>query len=170
MRDNEEKYRLLVENANEAIFVAQDGKLVFANPMTAKMIDLTPKELLSRSFVEFIHPDDRALVMERHMVRLGGVELPSRYPFRVISRSGDIKWVELNTVRIQRAGRPATLNFLIDIRARKRLEQETAKKITGELTAGIAHQIRNPLFIISLSVQSIEKKLPAKDPQRRLTQ
>ena len=169
LRESEEKYRALVENANEAIFVAQDGKLVFINPMTAEIIGRTPEDLLSRPFVEFIHPDDRALVLERHTKRLGGAEPPSRYPFRVISRSGQIKWAELNTVRIQWAGKPATLNFLIDIGARKRLEQETARKITGELTAGIAHQIRNPLFVISLSVQSIEKKLPAKDPQRRLT-
>ena len=38
LRESEEKYKNLIGNANEAIFVAQDGKLVFINPMTTIMI------------------------------------------------------------------------------------------------------------------------------------
>ncbi|MEI6510022.1 MAG: PAS domain S-box protein, partial [bacterium] len=170
LRESEEKYRLLVENVKEAIFVVQDGKLAFTNPIVAEMIGYSSQELLSQSFVELIHPEDRALFLERDIKRLGSDESPGRYLFRLISRSGDTKWVELNTVPIQWGGQPAAIHFLIDIGAREQLKRETAKKITGQLTAGIAHQIRNPLFVISLSVQSIEKKLPAKDPQRRLTQ
>ncbi|MEI6309454.1 MAG: ATP-binding protein, partial [bacterium] len=152
------------------IVVVQDGRLVFSNPVVTKMIGYTSEELFSLSFVELIHPEDRALFLERDTKRLGSDESASRYLFRLISLPGDIKWVELNTVLIQWGGQPAALIFLIDIGAREQLKRETAKKITGQLTAGIAHQIRNPLFIISLSVQSIEKNLPAKDPQRRLTQ
>ena len=119
LRESEEKYRLLIGNANEAIFVAQDGKLVFLNPMTSQIIGYSPEELMERSFIDFIHPDDRNLVAENHLKRLKGEDFQSRYAFRCIFRDGGIRWVEIGAVRIDWAGRPATLNFVIDITERK---------------------------------------------------
>jgi PAS domain S-box-containing protein len=98
LRESEENYRNLVENASEAIFVAQDGKLVFINPMTTKMVGFSGEDLLSRSFVEFIHPDDRGMVLDRHHRRIKGEELPHIYSFRIIRGDGNVIWVELNTV------------------------------------------------------------------------
>ncbi len=59
--------------------MAQDGKLVFVNPMTTMMIDYSGEDLMSRSFVEFIHPDDRDMVLGRHVRRIKGEELPHIY-------------------------------------------------------------------------------------------
>ena len=56
--------------------MVQDGKLVFINPMTTMMIDYSGEDLMSRSFVEFIHPDDRDMVLDRHVRRIKGEELP----------------------------------------------------------------------------------------------
>ena len=100
LRESEEGYRNLFENANEAIFVAQDGKLVFLNPKTATMTDYSAEELMSRPFIEFIHPDDRDMVIDRHFRRMKGEEIPPLYPFRIIHRDGNVRWVELNAVFI----------------------------------------------------------------------
>ena len=121
LRGSEERYRNLFENANEAIFVAQDGNLVFLNPMTPVLIGYSGEELVSRPFIEFIHPDDRDMVIDRHVRRMKGEEFPHRYSFRIIHRDGNVRWVELNAVLINWKGKAATLNFLNDITQRREM-------------------------------------------------
>ena len=62
LRESEEKYRKLVENANEGILVVQDGQLKFANSCASELTDYSEEELLSRPLIEFVHPDDREVV------------------------------------------------------------------------------------------------------------
>jgi PAS domain S-box-containing protein len=128
LRASEEKYRVLVENANEAIVVGQDDMLKFVNPRTIEITGYSKEELTSRPFVEFIHPDDREMVIERHRRRLKGEELLDVYPFRIIGSEGNIKWVEIKVALIEWEGRPATLNFLSDITDRKRAEEGLQKQ------------------------------------------
>jgi PAS domain S-box-containing protein len=73
--------------------------------------------------VEFIHPDDRQMVMDNHLKRLKGEALASIYPFKFVDKHSKIRWVEINAVRIDWEGRPATLNFLTEITKRKAAEQ-----------------------------------------------
>lgn len=128
VRESEEKYRLLVENAGEAVFVAQDGVLKFANPAAARILGRTPEDIASRPFSEFLHPDDRAMVVERYARRLAGEDVEVGYAFRVLRADGETRWVELSAVRIDWAGRPATLNFATDITARKQAEGELVER------------------------------------------
>jgi PAS domain S-box-containing protein len=123
LRISEERYRVLAENANEAIVVAQEGMLKYANPKAVEITGYSKEELTSQSFTEFIHPDDRAMVVERHLARLRGGQVPEVYPFRVVSKEGVTKWAEISAVLITWDGRPATLNFLSDITERKRAEE-----------------------------------------------
>jgi len=101
--------------------VAQDGNLVFLNPMTPVLIGYSGEELVSRPFIEFIHPDDRDMVIDRHVRRMKGEEFPHRYSFRIIHRDGNVRWVELNAVLINWKGKAATLNFLNDITQRREM-------------------------------------------------
>jgi PAS domain S-box-containing protein len=123
LKEMEAQYRNLFENANEAIFVAQDGWLVFLNPMSTMMIGYSGKELMAKPFTEFIHPDDREMVINRHSRRMKGVEIPFPYSFQIIHKDGNSKWVEVNAVLINWKGKPATLNFLSDITERKQAEK-----------------------------------------------
>ena len=120
---SEEKYRLLVENATEAVFVAQDGMLKFLNPATARIIGRSTEELRARPFAEFIHPDDCAFVMERHRRRLVGEGVEGAYGFRVVHADGIPRWVEIRAVQIEWEGRPASLNFVSDISERRAAEE-----------------------------------------------
>ena len=124
LRESEDRYRSLFENANEAIFVAQDGKLVFFNPMTSQLIGYSSAELMGRSFIDFIHPDDRNLVAENYLKRLKGEDFQPRYTFRYLPRNGATNWMEIGSVRIEWAGRPASLNFCTDITKRKQAETD----------------------------------------------
>jgi PAS domain S-box-containing protein len=66
LMDSEEEYRLLVENALDAVFVVQDGTMKFANRVAEDVLGYTRQEIAGRPFVEFIHPDDRELVYGRY--------------------------------------------------------------------------------------------------------
>lgn len=120
LRESEEKYRHLIEHSNDAIVVAQDGMLRLVNARAVEITGYSREELLSLPFPTFIHPDDRGMVVERFEKRIGGDETLSRYTFRVVTREGDIRWVEIIADVIEWKERPATLNFLTDITERKR--------------------------------------------------
>ena len=76
LRESEERFRQLVENAGEIIVVAQNNMLKYVNPMTTKVTGFSEKELYARPFLDFIHPEDRGLVAERYKQRISGAEPP----------------------------------------------------------------------------------------------
>ncbi|MBP1711625.1 MAG: signal transduction histidine kinase with reciever domain protein, partial [Deltaproteobacteria bacterium] len=127
LEKSEDKYRNLFENANEAIFVIQDGKLVFLNPMTRTIAGYSTEELKAKPFVEFIHPDDRDMVFGNYIGRIKGENIPDRYSFRIITKDSNIRWVEANIVIINWAGNTASLIFMVDISERKRAEENLSK-------------------------------------------
>ena len=141
---SEEKYRLLVENANEGIFVAQDLLLKFFNNKTVEITGYSPEELSSKPFVEFIYPEDRDLIIERHQKRIRGENIPSCYEFRILRKDAAVRWVELHAVLINWQCRPATLNLVTDITERKAAEEKIRQneqqfeKLFNAMTEGVA--------------------------------
>ncbi len=124
LKKSEERYRLLVENAGEAIVVAQGIVLRYANPMASALTGFTREELSARPFIEFIHPDDRTMVAKRYTGRLAGEDSPPVYEFRLVHKDGGYRWVEINVVAFAWEKIPATLNFFKDITARKLAEEK----------------------------------------------
>ena len=122
--ESEEKYRLVVENAKESIIITQDMKLVFVNNAAISMVGYSKEILTLKSFTDFIHPDDRNMVVDHHIKRIKGEEVPPVYSFRVIGQDGTVIWCELNAAVIQWKGKPATLNFLNNITERRKSEEE----------------------------------------------
>ncbi len=120
---SEINYSLLVENAGEAILIIKDRKLVFVNKKAEEISGYRQEEVLSRSFLEFVHPDDQKLVMERNTKREQGISMKPDLIFRIIHKSGEIRWVESNATVCTLEGKKATLNFLRDITDQKIAEE-----------------------------------------------
>jgi PAS domain S-box-containing protein len=152
LQESEEKYRILVENANDAILVAQDGVIKFSNQKTEELSGYLSAELIKMPFVDLIHPDDKKKVLERYKRRLKGEKIVSTYSFKIVQKSGFERTVHIDTVLIQWENKPATLNFLRDITQQIKIEEELkqAQKMEsiGILAGGIAHDFNNLLFVV----------------------
>jgi PAS domain S-box-containing protein len=143
-------YRLVVENAKEAIIVTQDLKLVFVNRAALDMIGYSGDILTPRPFTDFIHPDDLNMVTEHHLRRIKGEEVPPVYSFRVLRQDGTVKWVEINAAVIQWQGKPATLNFLNDITDRRRAEE--ALKESENKYRLLADNVNDVIFVLDMNL------------------
>ena len=128
LRMLKEQYEALLENANEAIFVMEDGRLKFANPKILEMSGYTREELSGRPFREFIHPEDREAFEIRHKNQDTEKVSPAQ-AFRLVHRDGQIHWVESKGSLIHWEGRPALLSFMTDITDRKHTEEELRSSI-----------------------------------------
>ena len=137
-------YRLLFENANEAIVVLQDGMIKFFNPQFVKICGYQEPEFRSRPFLEFIYPDDKDMVMKHHQRRLHGEDLPQSYICRAIHKDGRVKWMEVSGVLIAWEGKPATLNFLSDVTERKLAEEKLL------FQASLLDQVNNAVIATDL--------------------
>ncbi len=123
LKEKEEKYRLLFENAVEGITVLQDGKIKISNPMLRSILKASKEELQERSLLELIHPEDRERVKKLHQERVQGQKERVTEEFRILRSDGKIRWIESKGIQIRWNGREGSLNFLTDITARKETEK-----------------------------------------------
>lgn len=172
LRESEEKYRLVVENANEAIVVIQDG--VFRFVSVKGLSGYTQEELISIPLTTLIHPEDSAMVMENHKRRINGESLPSVYVFRIIDKEGNTKWLEINSVMVSWNGRPASLSFFSDVSDRIKANEEKKKlenqilqvqkmDALGRFAGGIAHDLNNLLYPVMLDIEMLLEKMQPGD-------
>ena len=166
LRASEEKYRLVVENANEGILVTQDGRFQFVNPAAEEMLGYKIEDLLGQPFGACIHPEDSALLMERYWKRIRGETVPTSYECRIVDKEGNIKWLELNSIFILWQDKPSTLSFISDITDRKTAEEDKRKiesqlaqtqriEALDRLAGGIAHDLNNILYPIILNTEEL---------------
>ncbi len=168
--ESEEKYRLLVENAGDAIFIMQNDMIKYSNSIT-KELTKTLKAKFDKGFDfinNYIHPKQREKFIEWYKSRLRDNTHSNTYSFSIINDDGIEIWFELNVVIITWEGKPAALNFLKDISNQKRLEAQVhqAQRLEsiGTLAGGIAHDFNNLLMGIQGSASVMLLDINEGDP------
>jgi PAS domain S-box-containing protein len=145
--------RMMLENANDAIYVVQDGFFKFVNSKTIEVTGYTAAELMAEPAMNFVHPDDREIIYDRYQRRFQGENITNLYPHRILDKKGNVKWIEVNTVLITWQGRRAQLSFMKDITEEKRVED--ALKQSERLLSDIINFLPDSTFAIDNAGQVI---------------
>ena len=121
LRRSETFFRILAENANEAILMAQDGMLQYANTRATRITGYSKKELCSRDLIEFIHPLDQD-EFSAHVNKLSTKTAPKILTFRILDKTGNTRWLETITLRIMSGKKSSTFYFFYDVTEKKAIE------------------------------------------------
>ncbi|MEN6609379.1 MAG: PAS domain S-box protein [Methanoregulaceae archaeon] len=166
LRESEDRYRVLVENAGIAICVIQGDKFRYVNPCAMEVCGYSRDEIMSRPFLDFAHPDDWDLIMDNHRRQLQGEKLNGPYTCRLMTKSGEARWFDIKSVPFTWEGKRATLSFCTDVSERENLEDalnQANKKLV--LLSGITrHDILNQLTALEGYLELSEGHL--EDPEK----
>ncbi|MFP3975755.1 MAG: sensor histidine kinase [Chloroflexota bacterium] len=167
LQESEEKYRNLVERANDGICIIQDETFQFVNQQLAQIWGGSPEEMIGIPFSQYLHPDSRTQVEEHYHRRLAGEEVPSIYEATILYKDGGTLEVEINAGVITYQGRAASLAFVRDISERKRAEKkleearadlERSNKELEHFAYIVSHDLQEPLRMVSSYMKLIEKR------------
>ena len=122
--ESEEKYRNLVERANDGIVIIQDGIMKYLNPSLAEMGGYTVQEITGTPFTDYLHPAERPMVVDRYNRRVSGEDVEPIYETVLRRKDASDVNVEINASIISYEGRPADLVLVRDITERKQAEEQ----------------------------------------------
>ena len=124
---SEAKYRSLAEQSVQGITILTPEKLLYHNPAFRELVGFSEEELSEMTAEEvwdLVHPDDRDELRKRMEDKIAGRPIAPRYEYRFIRKSGDIRWVESFTSRVEYAGTSAVQTVIVDITGRRESERE----------------------------------------------
>lgn len=122
LKESEEKYRALIENASEGICILQHDRLVYANKSVLRMTGLTSGKIIDRAFADFIHASERETFDRQYLSQLERKKTTHRYETAIATKNGDRLDTEINANQITYGGKPAWLVFLRDITINKKVD------------------------------------------------
>jgi PAS domain S-box-containing protein len=151
LRDSEVRYRTLVENSSDLIAqLDRTGTFVYTSPNYESALGWGPADLVGRSCLEFIHPDDFGTIAAAVAEFRGG-----RHQFRFRHANGEWRWFESrSTIFAADDGEESGVVVTRDVTERKLAEEareraaaaaEAASRAKSEFLANMSHEIRTPL-------------------------
>jgi PAS domain S-box-containing protein len=130
LQESEEKYRNVVERANDGICIIQDRIVKYVNIRLAQMWGGTIEEIIDTPFTNYIHADELPKVTESYNRHLSGEQKLMKYETVLRRKDDSTVYAKFNIGIIKYHGKPAELVFIRDITERKKIEQDL--KESGE--------------------------------------
>jgi len=179
LRESETRFRSVVESAPDAIFIQKDGCFAYLNHSAITLFGASKAdEILGRPVVEMIHPDYRAVVIERIRQVNEFQQSAPALEERFLRLDGSEVPVEVSAVPFMYSGKQGALVFLRDISRRKKAEHERAElehqlfesqklESIGRLAGGIAHDLNNLLTPVLGYSEMLSSAFAEEDKRRK---
>lgn len=194
LKINEEKYRMIVENTTDGIYIYKDNQFVFFNKRLQMALGYSYEELSKMNIWDLIYKEDRIyvknIVKERNNKKIRSI-----YEARIITKNGEIKICEFTTKEIIFNESPAILGIVHEITDLRNAENELKEfnkyleskvieefkkremqehvliqksklEFLGEMAAGMSHEINQPLTGISMGLENILNKIKAENIEK----
>ena len=185
LKESEKKYRLIVENSSDIIFTTNAiEEFAYVSPSVTSVLGYNPAEFAGKPFISLVHPDDIPM-MQAEIQR--SYSLNSKFgleiEYRIRHISGEWRWVVSKGTRVidENGNFIYFIGIMRDLTALKQAENkrhqiEEKAQITsrlasvGEMAAGIAHEINNPLTaVLGFSQIILEGKNVPEDIRENIT-
>jgi len=121
--ESPELVRALVRSAGTGVYIVQDGKFVYVNPLFEEMTGYSAKELMGKHSLELVYPEDKNAVREAAIESLKGGS-PHPYEYRFLKKNGEAMWILERVTSMDYGGKRAAVGSFMDITMRKRAEQK----------------------------------------------
>lgn len=180
LKENEKRFRLLVESAPEAIFIQTEGFFAYLNPAAVHLFGAdSPEDLLGKPVMDRFHPDYHKVVKERIRMLNQEKKTVQNLKEKYLQMDGSFVDVEVSAVPFNYRGKDGALVFVRDITEQKRADQKhkdlenqlqlsQRMEAVGRLAGGVAHDFNNLLSIIlgygEILLQNMEKDQAGYEP------
>ena len=153
LRESEQKYSSLVEDALIGVYIIKDGRIEFANDKFAEIYGYEKEELIGMKSSDLVHPQDRPVIDKMREKRLRGEKVPTEYELRGLKKNGDTIWVMRSFSLINYKDGPAISGIVSDLT--KRRKAEDALRESGKELRILSNQL--------LSAEEKERKRIARE-------
>jgi len=130
LRAVQERFRSLVQHASDVITVVDaDAKISYASPSISEVLGYEPMEVIGKSALELIHPDDRNRVVEASAQAIDD-SVPASVEYRTLTKTGEIRVFEAITTDL--TNEPSVAGFVTnarDVTERRAAERQAARLI-----------------------------------------
>ncbi|HEY9636814.1 MAG TPA: PAS domain S-box protein [Coleofasciculaceae cyanobacterium] len=145
---SEVKFRTLAETMAAATFIYQSNQLLYANSALCTITGYTEVELLEMNVWDFVHPDYQVLMREGGLAGQLGEQVKSCYEVKIITKTGEVRWLDVRTRTIDFQGKPAVLVNAFDTTSYKQAQEalQESQRILSTLMSnlpGMAYRCRN---------------------------
>ncbi len=159
-----ERYRNLFESASIATFILEPGSwnIIDANRQAEKLLGLMREEMLKKPFQFYSEQLDQTRRTER----------PVMYEGEITTPQGHQIFVEVHAGLIDNSDHAVIMAFVRDVTEQRKLKEKLLQAerlaLLGELSAGIAHEVRNPLAAININLQFLLRTIGGNEPERNV--
>jgi PAS domain S-box-containing protein len=172
LASSESKYRNLVDHAPFGIFTTNGMVITFSNRYNRVLAGLDPnQESDPETFRQRIHPEDQDRVLNEFAEAVKE-DKPYETIFRFLHQDGTVRKILSRRIPIRDEQNRLIMyqGFNIDITALDRMQTQLSRAerlaTLGQVAAGIAHEIRNPLVGIGSTASLLRDEIASSDPRR----